>query len=188
MVSLAGSGLRYKAGDSLGIFPSNRPEDVAEILARLGATGDEPVSPVMLKLPATIPLREALTSRLARAGPTVKIVNTLAAKAADPAEKAKLAALLAPEAKEQLTTFLHEHEYPDLLAEFPSAKLTPQELVDHMRKLMPRLYSVASSSRVYPGEVHLLGKRNATPIFEPLGSLAAAVDDGAPTWVDRLGS
>ena len=155
VVSLAGSGLRYKAGDSLGVFPTNRPEDVAEILARLGASGDEPVSPVMLKLPAPLPLREVLSSRLALAGPTVKIVNTLAAKATDPAEKAKLAALLAPEAKEQLTAFLHEHEYADLLAEFPSAKLTPQELVDHMRKLMPRLYSVASSSRVYPGEVHL---------------------------------
>jgi sulfite reductase (NADPH) flavoprotein alpha-component len=155
VVSLAGSGLRYKAGDSLGIYPTNRPEDVAEIIARLGATGDEPVLPVMLKLPAPLSLREVLTSRLALAGPTVKIVNTLAAKATDPAEKAKLAALLAPEAKEQLTAFLHEHEYADLLAEFPSAKFTPQELVDHMRKLMPRLYSVASSSRVYPGEVHL---------------------------------
>ena len=155
VVSLAGSDLRYKAGDSLGVFPTNRPEDVAEILARFGATGDEPVSPVMLKLPAPIPLREALASRLALAGPTAKIINTLAAKATDPAEKTKLAALLAPEAKEQLTAFLHEHEYADLLAEFPSAKLTPQELVDHMRKLMPRLYSVASSSRVYPGEVHL---------------------------------
>lgn len=155
VVSLDGSGLHYKAGDSLGIFPTNRPEDVAEILSRLGATGDEPVSPVMLKLPAPLPLREVLFSRLALAGPTVKIINTLAAKATDTSDKAKLAALLAPEAKEQLAAFLHEHEYADLLAEFPSAKLTPQELVDHMRKLMPRLYSVASSSSVYPGEVHL---------------------------------
>jgi sulfite reductase (NADPH) flavoprotein alpha-component len=155
VVSLAGSDLRYKAGDSLGIYPTNRPEEVAEILARLGATGDEPVSPVMLKLPAPIPLREALTARLALAGPTAKIVTTLAAKATDAAEKARLAALLAPEAKERLAAFLAEHEYADLLAEFPSAKLTPQELVDHLRKLMPRLYSVASSSRVFPQEVHL---------------------------------
>ena len=41
VVSLAGSGLHYKAGDSLGVFPSNRTEDVAEIIQRLGATGDE---------------------------------------------------------------------------------------------------------------------------------------------------
>jgi len=43
----------------------------------------------------------------------------------------------------------------DLLAEYPSARLTPQEFVDHLRKLMPRLYSIASSPRVYPLEIHL---------------------------------
>jgi sulfite reductase (NADPH) flavoprotein alpha-component len=155
IVNLVGSGLHYKAGDSLGVYPTNRPEDVAEILSHLGASGDEPVSPAMLKLPAPVTLREALTSRLALAGPTAKIVNTLAAKATDAAEKAKLAGLLAPEAKELLAAFLENHEYADLLAEFPSAKLTPQELVDHMRKLMPRLYSIASSSRLYPQEIHL---------------------------------
>ncbi len=155
VVDLRGSGLRYKAGDSLGVFASNRVEDVAEIIQRLGATGDEPVSPAMLKLAAPVSLREALTTRLALAGPTAKIVNTLATKAVEPGEKARLAALLAPEAKEQLTAYLAEREYVDLLAEFPSARLTPQELVDHMRKLMPRLYSIASSSRVYPEEVHL---------------------------------
>jgi sulfite reductase (NADPH) flavoprotein alpha-component len=155
VVSLAGGDLAYKAGDSLGVFPTNRPADVAEIIERLGATGDEPVSPVQLKLAAPIPLREALTSRLALAGPTAKIVATLAAKATDAAEKARLTALLAPEAKETLAEFLAQREYVDLLAEFPSARLTPQELVDHMRKLMPRLYSIASSSRVYPQEIHL---------------------------------
>lgn len=155
VVSLAGSDLHYKAGDSLGIYPTNRPEDVEEIIRRIGATGDEPVSPVMLKLPAPVSLREALTSRLALAGPTAKILNTLAAKVTDAAGKARLAGLLAPEAKEQLAAYLAQHEYPDLLAEFPGAKLTPQELVDHMRKLMPRLYSIASSSRMYPQEIHL---------------------------------
>src|SRR5689334_16206863 len=61
IVSLAGSGLHYKAGDSLGVFPSNRETEVAEILQRLGATGSELVSPALLKLPAAIALREALT-------------------------------------------------------------------------------------------------------------------------------
>ena len=155
VVSLAGSGLHYKAGDSLGIFPSNRPSEVAEILQRLGATGEELVSPAMLKLVAPITLREALSSRLALANLTPKIIGTLAAKATDGNEKAKLAGLLAPESKEVLASFLDEREYVDLLTEFPSAKLTPQEFVDHLRKLMPRLYSIASSSRVYPSDVHL---------------------------------
>ncbi|MES1194474.1 MAG: sulfite reductase subunit alpha, partial [Opitutus sp.] len=148
-------GLTYKVGDSLGVFAANRPGEVDEILSLLRATGSEPVSPVMLKLPAPISLREALTTRLALAKPTRKIVETLAAKATAEADKAKLAALIAPEAKDQLAGWLEDREFVDLLAEFPSAKLTPQELVDHMRKLMPRLYSIASSPKLHPTEVHL---------------------------------
>jgi len=109
----------------------------------------------MLRLPASISLRDALTSRLALAGPTRKIVETLASKATNADEKAKLTGLLSPEAKEVLTAFLVEREFVDLLAEFPSAKLAPQELVDHMRKLMPRLYSIASSPKVFSEEIHL---------------------------------
>jgi sulfite reductase (NADPH) flavoprotein alpha-component len=155
VVNIAGSDLHYKVGDSLGVFSSNRTSEVDEILQRLNATGDEPVSPVMLKLPAPISLREALTSRLALAKPTRKIVDTLATKATNEEEKARLATLVAPEGKDQLAGYLEDREYVDLLAEYPSAKLTPQELVDHMRKLMPRLYSIASSSKPHPHEVHL---------------------------------
>ncbi|MDR1279190.1 MAG: sulfite reductase subunit alpha [Opitutaceae bacterium] len=157
VVSLTGSGLGYKAGDSLGVYPSNRPEDVAAILKALGATGDEPVSPVMLKLPAPLPLREVLASRLALGSPTARIIQTLATRATGPAEKAKLEGLLDPGAKEVLAAFLAEREYIDLLEEFPdaTARLTPQELVDHLRKLMPRLYSIASSPKPFPDEIQL---------------------------------
>ncbi|MDB6095641.1 MAG: FAD-binding protein [Verrucomicrobia bacterium] len=155
VVNLAGSGLHYKAGDSLGVFPVNRPAEVDEIIRHLGATGDELVSPAMLKLPAPRPFREILTSRLALAGPTRKMIETLASKATSPEEKAKLTGLLVPEAKEVLMSFLDQREFVDLLAEFPSARMTPQELVDHMRKLMPRLYSIASSPKLYPNEIHL---------------------------------
>jgi sulfite reductase (NADPH) flavoprotein alpha-component len=155
IVSLEGSDLTYKAGDSLGVFPTNRPGDVAEIIERLGASGDELVSPAMLKLAAPITLREALSQRLALSGPTAKLVNSLLAKTTDAAEQARLSELVKPEAKEALTGFLDEREYADLLAEFPHAKLTPQELVDHQRKLMPRLYSIASSAKLHPREIHL---------------------------------
>ena len=155
VVHLGDSSLVYKAGDSLGVYPSNRPVEVAEIIERLGATGDELVSPAMLKLATPISLREALSHRLALSSPTVKILNTINAKATDLVEKAKLDALLKPEAKEALTAYLDEREYVDILAEFPLVKLTAQELVDHLRKLMPRLYSIASSPRMYPQEIHL---------------------------------
>jgi len=155
VVNIAGSDLHYKVGDSLGVFPTNRPSEVDEILQHLGATGSELVSPVMLKLSAPISLREALTNRLALAKPTRKMVEILAAKASGDADKTRLATLLAPEGKDQLTGYLEDREFVDLLAEYPSVELTPQELVDHMRKLMPRLYSIASSSKIYPHEVHL---------------------------------
>ncbi|HWA29001.1 MAG TPA: sulfite reductase subunit alpha [Lacunisphaera sp.] len=155
VVDIAGSGLTYKVGDSLGVFPSNRPSEVEEILRHLGASGDEVVSPAMLKLPAPIPLREALLLRLALAKPTRKMIETLASKATDPGDRAKLAMLLAPEGKDQLAGYLEDREFVDLLAEYPSAKLSPQELVDHMRKLVPRLYSIASSPKVHPTQVHL---------------------------------
>jgi sulfite reductase (NADPH) flavoprotein alpha-component len=153
VVDLTGSGLHYEPGDSLGVYPNNRPGEVAEILRLLGASGQEPV--VLPRTTTPVPLAEALASRVALSGPTRKIMETLAARASAPGEQAKLAGLLAPEAKEMLAGFLDEREFVDLLAEFPSAKLTPQELIDHLRRLMPRLYSIASSPRVFPTEIHL---------------------------------
>lgn len=153
VVDIAGSGLTYRAGDSLGIYPSNRPQLVDEVIELLGATGNEPVLPA--RATAAISLREALTNKLSLNGPTRKILETLASKTTDPKEKARLEGLLAPEAAELRDAFLGEREYIDLLEEFPAARPTPQELVDHLRRLMPRLYSIASSPLLYPGQVHL---------------------------------
>jgi sulfite reductase (NADPH) flavoprotein alpha-component len=153
VIGMAGSALHYKAGDSLGVFPSNRPQEVDAILAALGASGDAPVT--LPKVAGTVSLREALTSRLALASPTRRIVEHLASKASHPAEKAMLDGLLAPESKDLLAGWLDQREFIDLLEEFPSAKIQPQELVDHMRRLMPRLYSIASSPKVHPQEIHL---------------------------------
>ncbi len=155
VIDLEGGDLDYKAGDSIGVYPTNRAEEVAETLRLLGATGDEPVLPAMLKLTEPITLREALGARLSLAGPTRRALELLQARTADAAERARLDALLAPEAREALQAFLDERAYVDLLAEFPGARVTPQELVDLMRKLMPRLYSIASSPKRFPREVHL---------------------------------
>lgn len=153
VISIAGSGMRYEAGDSLGVFPSNRPEEVDAILGVMGVSGDEEV--VLPREAAPASLREALTSRLALAGPTRRIVETLAARAGDSGERAQLDGLLAPQSKDVLQSWLAERAFIDLLVEFRSARLQPQELVDHMRRLMPRLYSIASSPRVHPEEAHL---------------------------------
>jgi sulfite reductase (NADPH) flavoprotein alpha-component len=153
VVELSGSGLHYKAGDSLGVFPVNRPSEVSEIIERLGASGDDPVT--LPKAVAPIPLRIALADRLALSNPTRRLVETLHSRATAPDERSALAGLLQPDSKDALERFLGEREFVDLLAEFPSARLAPQEFADHLRRLMPRLYSVASSSKLFPNEVHL---------------------------------
>ena len=153
VVDIAGSGLTYQVGDSLGIFASNRPQIVEELIELMGFTGNEPVIPQ--RMTAAISLREALTDKLSLAGPTKKILETFAAKTADSKEQAQLAGLLAAEAAEAREAFLEQREYIDLIEEFPGVKLGAQELVDHLRRLMPRLYSIASSPVLHPSQVHL---------------------------------
>jgi sulfite reductase (NADPH) flavoprotein alpha-component len=153
VVSIAGSGLHYKAGDSLGVYATNRREEVDEIIALLGATGDELVTPV--RSPQPLPLRDALTAGLDLDSPTKKMVELVANKVTDELQRRQLLALLVPEAKEQLEDFLLDRSFVDFLAEFPTAKFAPQEFVSLLRRLMPRLYSIASSPRVYPEEIHL---------------------------------
>ncbi len=153
VVDLGDSALKYKCGDSLGVFARNCPNDVADILRALGATGGESV--MLPKVESPILLKEALSSHLTLSGPTKKYLEFIAQNATNPAEKEKAAALLAPEQAEACTAFLFQRAYIDLLEEFPSAKPTPQQFVEFLRKLMPRLYSIASSPAKYPNEVHL---------------------------------
>jgi len=153
VIDIAGSGLTYSVGDSLGVYSTNRPQIVEEIIEFLGATGNEPVT--LPRLVAPVSLRDALTNKLSLAQPTKKILETMAAKTGDAEELARLGKLLAPEAAEIRETFLGQREFIDLLEEFPGAKLTPQEFVDHLRRLVPRLYSIASSPKMFPGQVHL---------------------------------
>lgn len=152
VLSLAGSGLSYKPGDSLGVFPTNDPAAVDEVISRLGASGEELIT---IGQGEVLPLRSALISRLSLALPNRKMVELLATRVTAPAERAMLEHLLAPEAKDELATFLREREHVDLLTEFPSARLTAAEFAAQLRRLVPRLYSIASSHRAHPGEVHL---------------------------------
>lgn len=153
VVDIKGSGLTYTCGDSLGVYPSNRPECVQELLDALGATGEE-----MVRLPKEeqdISLREAFDSRLSLAQPTVKVLKALLEKVTEEGEKLRLEELLDPANKEDAKSYLENREFADLLLEYPSAKFEPQEFIANQRKLMPRLYSIASSPTLYPDEIHL---------------------------------
>lgn len=152
-VSLQGSGLTYKCGDSLGVFPTNNPTAVAALLRAAGFAGDEAVT--IPKAPSAIPLREALSRRVALNGPTYKFVQLLHERATDPAQKEALAARLAEVDPEKKKAWLEQREFIDLFEEFPSARPSAQEWVELQRKLMPRLYSISSAPSKYPDEIHL---------------------------------
>lgn len=152
-VDIAGSGMEYTVGDSLGVFPRNASRDVEGLLSALGATGEEAVE--LPKLEEALSLREALQSRLSIAGPTRKTLEAFRERASNPGDRAELEALLLPEARDKMMEFLANREFADLLEEFHSVRFSPQEFVGLLRRLMPRLYSIASSPLVYPEEIHL---------------------------------
>ena len=145
-IALGGSGLAYEVGDALGVIPENCPELVTQILAALNATGDEPVKVENLVLP----LRDALTKNFDLAKPTAELLAEIAKRA--PASD--LAALLAPECAEDLKKWLRGRDVLDVLT-LAAKPLAFAELLPLLRKLAPRLYSISSSPKAHPGEVHL---------------------------------
>lgn len=153
VVDISGSGLSYAPGDSFGVYPTNDPGCVDELLVALGWGGDEAV--VLPKMEAPISLREAFLYRLSLAQPTKNFLKWLQERVVNAREKGVLDDLLRPEREGDCQEYLSNREYIDLAVQFSSAAFTPQEYVERLRKLQPRLYSIASSPKVYPHEVHL---------------------------------
>ena len=145
-IALGGSGLTYEVGDALGVMPHNCDALVLEVLAALGATGDEPV--VLEK--AVVPLRLALAQNFELGKPTSELVAEIAKRA--PA--VEFAPLLAPDKTDELKKWLHGRDVLDLLMLAPKS-ISIAELLPLLRKLSPRLYSISSSPKAHPGEVHL---------------------------------
>jgi sulfite reductase (NADPH) flavoprotein alpha-component len=152
-VSLVGSGLTYKCGDSLGVFPANNPQTVAAVLKAAGFRGDEQVT--IPKDTAPIPLQQALSKRLSLNGPTYKFAQLLHDRVTDVGEKARLATAIGEVDPEKRKAWMEQREFLDLFEEHPSAKLGAQEFIELLRKLMPRLYSISSAPSKYPDEIHL---------------------------------
>lgn len=148
-IDLCGSGMAFEPGDSLAVLPNNGPELVNEVLAALGHSGNESVIDLDSK-PVT--LREALTSSCAITIPDKKFLAAVAERAPGTDE---LKELLAPERKDDLNAFLYGREVIDFLWQYPDAKFAPQEFVSVNKKVQVRLYSIASSLRAYPDQVHL---------------------------------
>ncbi len=152
-LNIAGSDLVYSCGDSLGVFPANRVEEVDELLSVLKLNGDEKI--LVPRETEEISIKQALTNKFALAGPTKKFLNTVLEKVTDAAEKESLENLLKPDLEDVLKDYLFNRHFVDILKEYPSAKFSAQEFVGSLRKLVPRLYSIASSPTQFPHDVHL---------------------------------
>ncbi|WP_299518963.1 assimilatory sulfite reductase (NADPH) flavoprotein subunit [uncultured Serinicoccus sp.] len=143
-ISLEGSGLTYQPGDSLGVFFRNDPEAVDAVLQVLDLDGTQEVT----LGETTRTLRDALLDDLELTQSYPGFVQRYA-EAAGLATLAEMA-----QDKAALRSFLEERQIYDILHEHP-APVGAQQLVDALRKMQPRLYSIASSQREVEDEVHL---------------------------------
>jgi sulfite reductase (NADPH) flavoprotein alpha-component len=147
-LDLAGSGLVYEPGDALGLIPTNCPEVVDDMLRLAGFRGDE-IKEVEGDF---FSLHELLRDEY----DVTSLNRSVMAKYVPMAKNKRLENLLKEENKAELETYLHGREIRDLFLDFPPADpLTVDQLITLLRKIPPRLYSIASSLRVHPEEVHL---------------------------------
>lgn len=130
--ALEGSGLTYAAGDALGVYPQNCPALVADVLAALGCDGEEAVS-----TPAgELPLRRALTECFDLGKPAPELLS------------------LVPALAGTTNTTPGPFHVIDALHAIP-AKPAPVDFIRTLKKIQPRLYSISSSPKAHPGQVHL---------------------------------
>jgi sulfite reductase (NADPH) flavoprotein alpha-component len=145
-LDLDGSGLTYEPGDALGVVPLNCPALVQDILCELSCKGDECVN----ISGADVSLRDALSGHLDITKPCNDLLKEIAQRARD----CELVPLLAPGHSTDLKNWLWGRGVIDVLELLPEP-LPASDFVKLLRKLAPRLYSIASSPKAHQRQVHL---------------------------------
>lgn len=147
-LSLEGSGLEYEVGDALGVYPENPPEVVDEILANL---------PFNIHVEVPLPdggeatLRDALISSYDIGTLNKSLIQKWQARSGSPF----LRSLVQADDKKAWDDFCWGRDLIDLVIDHPADFTDAEDFVAVLKKLQPRLYSIASSPRAHPGEVHL---------------------------------
>jgi sulfite reductase (NADPH) flavoprotein alpha-component len=179
-LSLADSGLSYEPGDAVGIAARNDPALVDELLATLHLDGSRPAG--------TSTLAETLATDWELTVLSPRFVEHWAELSGSSA----LRGLLAPERRNELLTYLHGRDVVDVVREAPVTAIAPDDLLGGLRRLQPRLYSIASSLAAHPDEAHLTvavvsWQAHGRPHQGvTTGQLArAAVDDRVPLFIER---
>ena len=146
-LSLDGSGLEYEVGDALGVYPLNPAAVVDEIISNLPFKAGNVPTPDG----SEVPLREALIHHYDIGSLNKSIIQKWQAKSGSPF----LRSLVAADDKKAWDDFCWGRELIDLVVDHPADFSDGEEFVSILKKLQPRLYSIASSPRAHPGEVHL---------------------------------
>nr|WP_176466147.1 assimilatory sulfite reductase (NADPH) flavoprotein subunit [Vibrio metoecus] len=143
-IDLADSGITYQPGDALGVWYENRPQLVDALLDSVGLSGNEQVQVDG----ETLSLHSALTHyyEITAANPQ------LVAQFAELAQSEKLTSLA--QDKEALREYATRTQVIDVLRE-EKVTLSAIQLLSLLRRLTPRLYSIASSQSEVGEEVHL---------------------------------
>jgi sulfite reductase (NADPH) flavoprotein alpha-component len=173
--SLAGSGLQYEVGDSMGVLPQNNPQLVDDLLQALHFSGEESVTN---KEGETFSLRDGLLKHFHITTPSKQFLEAIAQRSAGASE---LIDLMQPDRKADLERFLWGLEIIDFVLDNPSVRFTVEEFVGTLRKLQPRLYSVGSSLKAFPEQVHFI---IATVRYESHGRQREGV--ASTYFADRL--
>ena len=145
--SLDGSGLEYIAGDALAVIPTNDPALADALIEKLGFC---PCSAVPTPEGESTDLRDALIHHY----DITNVNKALLTKWAAASGSQELETLLAGD-KEAISDFLWGRDVLDLATEYPASFESAEAFVSMLKKIMPRLYSIASSPNSHPEEVHL---------------------------------
>lgn len=143
-ISLEGSGLTYQVGDALGVYFQNDPGAVDAVLEQLKLDGATEVT----FGDSSRALRDLLIDELELTQSYPAFVEKYAAATGNE----KLSELAKD--KTALREYLEERQIYDVIRENAST-ISAEDLVGALRKMQPRLYSIASSQSEVEEEVHL---------------------------------
>ncbi len=143
---LGDSGITYEAGDALGVWPKNCPEYVFELEQALNLNA---AAPVVVDTHEK-PLHQALIENYEICRPSLEALNFIAQRS----NSSELQKILSAENKAELQDWLYGRQLVDILQEFP-VRAGVDELLPLLKRLQPRLYSIASSSKAQPKRIDL---------------------------------
>lgn len=144
-IDLSEGDMTYEVGDSLGVYPTNCSTLVDDILQVLSVSGDQAVE----RDGRTMSLRQVLLEECCLTEITDELVEYCQQRCNDPEQKRWLQQIA------EDGSLIETWDVYDFLRHTSSVGISGQELVQRLSLLKPRLYSISSSLKACPNQVHL---------------------------------